>query len=273
MRSVVVGALVRGSLSGASGAMAVVSAGLAVVTLLLAAPQANAQTSALENGSISIQVNVLDPIVLPQSPQSVVPTSLSRVNNELTAIAFQENLFATAGFVVPVTDPGAFPIAGLQATAMNAAAAFETAAGVLGGQMGLIGTNKVCLFGACSTAVSNLNVPLDPVGVGGPAFATGAVNLTVVGAPWTAGTAAIGTVTRMGGTAAATQNGGATIANDVTLVTPVFVSTNIGASAVVPVWGTLNFTVTTSSPEPGTIAGLGAAIAALTAMGLARRKG
>ncbi len=48
------------------------------------------------------------------------------------------------------------------------------------------------------------------------------------------------------------------------LVTPIFISTNIGASAVVPAFGflTLHFV-----PEPGTALLLGAGIAALIAGG------
>jgi len=56
--------------------------------------------------------------------------------------------------------------------------------------------------------------------------------------------------------------------NVVELVTPIFVSTNIGASSVVAVYGRLGFTI----PEPGTVAALGAAVISLVAMGVARRR-
>jgi hypothetical protein len=56
--------------------------------------------------------------------------------------------------------------------------------------------------------------------------------------------------------------------NVIELVTPVFVSTNLGASSVVAVYGSLGFTV----PEPGTIAALGAAFISLVAVGVARRR-
>jgi hypothetical protein len=269
MRSVV-GARVRGAFgfgSFAFGSLGLLAA-FAVSALLLAAPQ-QAGADVVSGGEIRIQINVLDPIVLPQSPATVAPTGVSRNGNAIATVGLPAGLFATTGFVVPVTDEGAFPIAGIQATASNAAANFANTGMGLGGQMGLIGSNKVCLFGPCSAAVQNLNVPLNVVGIGGVATVVGAVNLTVLGASWTTGTAQIGTITRMGGTSAMVN--GTAVTNDVTLVTPVFVSTNIGASAVVPVFGTLVFTVT-PSPEPGTIAGLGAAIAALTAVGLSRRK-
>lgn len=265
MRSVV-GARVRSFGFGSFGSSGLLAA-FAVSALLFEAPQA--QADVISDGQISIQINVLDPIVLPQSPTTVAPTGISRNGNAIATIGFQAGLFATSNFIVPVTDEGAFPIAGIQATASNAAANFANTGNGLGGQMGLIGSNKVCLFGPCSAAVQNLDVPLSVVGIGGAATVAGAVNLTVLGASWTTGTAQIGTITRMGGTSAMVN--GTNVTNDVTLVTPVFVSTNIGASSVVPAFGTLSFTVTTS-PEPGTIAGLGAAIAALTAVGLSRRK-
>ena len=140
--------------------------------------------------------------------------------------------------------------------------------------MPLKGVTKVCLFGTCSAAVSNLSVPVSVVG--GPTATTAvaaAVNVTVRGAPWTQGVAAVGTITAMGNAGAQTQTTtiGGKISNTVTLVTPVFISTNIGASSVVPGFGNLNFTLT-SAPEPGTLAALGAAIASLVGVGLVRRR-
>ncbi|RIL00026.1 MAG: hypothetical protein DCC71_19435 [Proteobacteria bacterium] len=44
-----------------------------------------------------------------------------------------------------------------------------------------------------------MTVALDVVGAGGVATVEGAVNVTVVGAPWTTGTVSIGTMTEMGG--------------------------------------------------------------------------
>ena len=147
--------------------------------------------------------------------------------------------------------------------------------GKLGGVMPLVGVNKVCLFGTCSVAVTNLSVPISVVGgPGSAAAASGAVNITVVGAPWTQGTAAIGSISQMGNFGAATQmnNTASSISNVVSLVTPIFVSTNISGSEVVPVFGFLNFTLTSTVPEPGTVAAFGAAIVSLVAVGFARRR-
>ena len=55
----------------------------------------------------------------------------------------------------------------------------------------------------------------------------------------------------------------------VTLVTPVFISTNIGASAVIPGFGILNLHFV---PEPGTLMLLGSGIAGLVAFGRSRAR-
>ena len=227
--------------------------------------------------SLQLVINALDPIgVALETP--VTATSASR-NGEmlLTTVAFEGGLFATSQVIIPVTDDSAFPIAGIQATVSNASANFSRASGggPIGGTMPLVGVNKVCLFAPCSSAVANLSVPVSVVGgTGGSAFVTGAVNLTVRGAPWTQATAAVGASTIMGNAGEATQvtNSASSISNVVNLVTPVFVSTNIGASAVVPVFGSLNFTLTSTAPEPGALAALGAAIVSLVAVGISRRR-
>jgi hypothetical protein len=173
-----------------------------------------------------------------------------------------------------VTDPAAFPIAGVQVTAMNAAGNF-TGDGdddpPLAGSMAILGVAKVCLFTPCNAGPpANVAVPLSNVGVGGTATVSALVNLTVIGAPWTTGTAAVGTNTQMGlahGPGSLTSST-ALPGGVVQLVTPVFVSTNIGASAVLPVFAraTLQFI-----PEPGTLILLGSGIVGLVAFGRTRQ--
>lgn len=229
----------------------------------------------ITEGSLQTSINNLDPIeALLNAPVAASPYSRDG-SGQLTLIGFAAQAFATTSVVVPVTDAGAFPIAGIQATVANDDASFAREDGKFGGIMPLIGVNKVCLFAACTSAVSNLSVPVSVVGLGGAAAVTGAVNLTVIGAPWTQGTAAVGTISIMGNAGGATQmlNEAETqYTNEISLVTPIFVSTNIGASAVVPVFGRLNFTVAAPAPEPGTIAAFGAAIISLLAVGFARRR-
>lgn len=171
--------------------------------------------------------------------------------------------------LVPVTDPGLFPIAGLIGTIENDAGHFARGGGTLGGEMPLPGVYKVCLYTACDGAPSNLSVPLTPIGAGGQAFATGGVNLTVFGAPWTTGTAAIGTVTRNGFAFGPASAAGSTAqaGGRLQLVTPIAITTNIGASAVIPAFATLTLHFV---PEPATLVLLAGGVAALAVAGARR---
>ncbi len=211
-------------------------------------------------GSLAVQISALDPVTLPGAGTAIINGSGG--GGALTGLELPQGVFAVTAIVVPVTDPGAFPIAGVQVTAANGAGSFNGS----GGMMPINGSSKVCLFGPCGSAVANLDVPLSNVGVGGTALVTGAVNLTVVGAPWTTGTAAIGAMTIMGGKSPASNTGAPS--GTITLVTPIFISSNIGASAVVPAFAILNLHFV---PEPGTLMLLGSGIAGLVAFGRSRR--
>jgi hypothetical protein len=243
--------------------LGVLAAGLIAVGV---AGQAHAVTLDF-TGSIAIQLSTLDPVLIDGSGS--VTVNGAGAAGHLTALELPASPFATTALVLPVTNPDSFPIAGVQITAHNAGGSFTGSGGAgFGGQMPINGFSKVCLFGPCSAAVSNLNVPLDVVGQGGVVLVTDAVNLTVIGAPWTTGTAAVGEFTQMGSVAPASNTGAGE--GSVTLVTPIFISTNIGASSVVPGFGILSLTL--QSPEPGTIAAFGAAFVALVAVGLSRRR-
>jgi hypothetical protein len=242
-----------------------------LVLLGLAASSEAAQLP-FRNATISVQISTLEPLTVPSSG-SISGT----LNGSVGATAVQSatmpaGAFAVTGFVVPVTDPGAAPIAGVQATIMNAVGSFTAAgggAGNFGGVMGLIGVNKVCLFAACPSAVANVTVPISVVGKGGKAYATFYVNVTVGGAPWTSGTLMV--PTQMGGSLNTTGGRGAPGTDGyaaVKLVTPIFVSTNIGSSALVPAFSVLEFEV----PEPDVLALGAAAVGALVVLGVRRRK-
>jgi len=93
----------------------------------------------------------------------------------------------------------------------------------------------------------------------------------VIGAPWTAGKAAVGTLTQMGfqhGPASLTS-WTAAASGQVRLVTPIFVSTNIAAISVLRGFAlmTLHFV-----PEPATLLLLAAGIAALARVGRRRMR-
>jgi hypothetical protein len=217
-------------------------------------------------GATSISLAGLAPIAIPGAGTAIV--NGSGPGGHLTGLTVPASPFGVTGFVLPVTDPAAFPIAGVQVTAHNATGVFGgVGGGGFGGSMPINGVSKVCLFGPCSAAVSNLVVPLSVVGAGGAAIVTGAVNLTVIGAPWTTGTAAVGTITQMGGVSPLSNTGAPSGA--ITLVTPIFISTNIGASAVLPGFGFLSLHFV---PEPGTLMLLGSGIAGLVAFGRSRAR-
>jgi hypothetical protein len=239
---------------------------VAAAAIVLAASGARAAAVPFTT-SLVLQIATLPPVVIPGAGTVIVNGSAG--GSHIHSLAFAGSTFATSGLVLSITNPSVFPIAGVHITAHNGAGNFADGGGTLGGVMPIAGVAKVCLFGPCTAAVSNLSVPLSVVGQGGWANPTGAVNLTVIGAPWTTGTAAVGTITAMGsahGPASATSStflpGG-----QLKLVTPVFINTAIGASPVVPAFGILTFHFV---PEPATIALLAGGIGLLGIIGRAR---
>jgi hypothetical protein len=240
------------------------SSSIALVAALLIFPASRAESAARTfSGTLAIQVATLAPIAVPGAGIAIVNGSSG--SGHLTALAVPVGAFATTGFVVPITDPGAAPIVGVQVTAANGAGSFAGVggSGSFGGVMPLAGTVKVCLFGPCSIAVANLDVPLSVVGNGGATYVTGAINLTVIGAPWTTGTASIGSITAMGGVAPASST------DFISLVTPIYIIQNVPAGSIVPSFAYLNLSGL-SIPEPGTLVLLGSGIIALVVMGRSR---
>jgi len=241
---------------------------LLAATAILATASGGHAASLPFTATFEIQFATLPPIGVAGAGTALVNGSGG--GSHVHTLALPGSTFATTGLVLPVTDPAVFPINGVQLTAHNGPGNFADGGGTLGGVMPILGIAKVCLFGPCTAAVSNLPIPLSVVGQGGGVFPTGAVNLTVIGAPWTTGTAAVGTITAMGsahGPASGTSSTAAP-SGQLRLVTPVFISTHIGASAVIAAFGILTMHFV---PEPGLIALVGAGIALLGAIGRAKR--
>jgi hypothetical protein len=241
----------------------------AILTIGLANPSAATPTP-FYNATLSTKFPNLTPVVV-SGATAVTAVGVSRnAGGVITQLTVPKSLFQTQGFLLPVTDPAAAPIAGILVTESNATGMFTHASGKLAGPMPLVGVNKVCLFAPCTAGPpANLVVPIGVVGLGGAVTVSQQVNITALGAPWTVGTAAVGSVSITGfvkATALPTSMHGPGTA--IELVTPIFVSTNIGASAVVPVFSSLNLVV--PSPEPGIGAACGAAIAMLLVMGRRR---
>jgi len=265
----------------------VLGAGLPAAFLVIGlAGPSEATPTPFFNGALTTILATLPPVTTPANTGVSSTVGLSRnAGGAITKLTIPKSLFTTMAFILPVTDPGAAPIKGVQVTQANNTGMFAPSAGHLAGLMPLNGVNKVCLFAGCaSQPVANLTVPISPVGSGGNVTVSSLVNITAIGAPWTAGTALVGTVSVKGFTATQpitvpTPMGGTEMINTMTpmgakgtaiqLVTPIFVSTSIGASAVVPAFSLLNLMVP-ATPEPGVAAAYGVAIGTLLVLGRRR---
>lgn len=229
--------------------------GLLAAAAVMVAGQAQAAPTAW-TGSLAVGIGTLPPI-------AALGSGVANYSGGST-FTLAAGEFATV-VTIPVTDPGAFPIAGIKATVSNNAGSFAGGSGI----MGVAGTANVCLFAGCGAPPpANVNVPFTVAGTrgvgigGGPILVGGYVSVTVQGAPWTVGTATI--MTSMGGTV--TQMG-YVAGNNVQLVTPIVINTNIGASATLPAFGILNLTFV---PEPGTLLLLASGVAGLAVLGRKR---
>jgi hypothetical protein len=239
--------------------------GLVFAQSAAAAPLSFQGLLTVEVGGIGVSLSV--------SGSGVAQVDGSGGGLHLDAITLPAGAFSASQLRMPLTDPGVFPVAGIQLTVSNQTGAFSAAGGGLGGPMPLDGSFRFCLQAPCGSTYqpANLVVPLTGVaGTDGTVTAKGAVNLTVIGAPWTTGTAAIGTITRMGFAHGPESLASSTAQTSgvVQLVTPIFISTNLGASSVLPGFATLTLHFV---PEPGTLALLAAGILAFAWRGARSR--
>jgi len=229
---------------------------LAISSLFLAAEQpAHAVVQTLSSASLSITFSTLPVIPLTWSGTGSADVTATSITG-LTAGIF--NFTGT----IPVTDPGAFPIAGLAVVgATNGVGNFsgvDTSSG--GGLMAVKGLINSCLFASCAAPPqSNVTIPFtaagaNGVGLGGsPVSFTGLVNVTVHGTQWTTGTATVGSTS---------QSGSPFSGGSVKLVSAATIRTNIGPGVDSPLFAILNLTFI---PEPGTMLLLGSGLVGLAA--------
>ncbi len=215
---------------------------------------ARADSLPIRNLSLEIQILDLDPLVIPTtvgaggSSIEGTRTPSSITNLELPAALFAGTdievpvvgvpLLGTIGVFDVVSGPGSFAIVGSE----------------LEGTLALDGELEACLeFGTPGECLEFpppgpfLTWNLGVVGSGGSSTANqGANSLTLVGAPWTTGEAAVGTESRLG---SISPLGDGFLA--VELVTPIRFDTDLPApNDTIPAFGLLTFEV----PEPGSSA-------------------
>jgi hypothetical protein len=240
---------------------------LAALAWVLLAP-ATASAAALPfRATLEFAFSTLAPIVVTGTGTAV---SDGPIGGAFQSLAIPAGAVATAGIVVPVTDPGAAPIQGVVLSASNPAATFDRSSGALGGTMPLQGILKVCLFEPCGAAIANLVVPLSPFGAEVTVATNNALpggTNTVFGAPWTTGTATNFSFTAMGSARGPASGASTTFSpgGRIRLVVPVVMLSNI---AVVPARATFTIEFV---PEPTTLVLLGGGIGALAIAGRARR--
>jgi hypothetical protein len=223
------------------------------------------------NGSLSLQLAKLPPLVIPGSTTADLDGT-SPIPMHFDTIALPASPYGTTpALVQSLTTPPLPPIHGWQLLAHNLGGTFSGAP--FGGVLPLQGVAKLCLFGACggSGNLANLSVPLNVAGAGGTATVPGAgsmPSLTVRGAAWTTGTAAVGTLTVMGSPISYMEHLPYNVTSaTVTLVTPIFISTSLSGAEVVPMFATLWVQVV---PEPTTLLLLGLGITSCAVAGRRR---
>ncbi|RIK95867.1 MAG: hypothetical protein DCC71_22935 [Proteobacteria bacterium] len=237
-------------------------------SLLGLAPAARAAVLPFE-GTLEVRIGGADSlfaITTTAAGSAFAQVNGSGAAGHLQSLEVGAGAFDSGVVEVPLTDPAAAPFVGMQLDVENQAGSFSGTGGAgFGGAMPLAGSFRLCTYPApCMSAVNNLVVPLTVVGHASTHTQVGALNLTVVGAPWTTGTVAVGSLTAMGGVGPLSNTGAPS--GTVTLVTPIFISTNL-TNAVVPSFATMSLHFV---PEPTTLTLLGAALVGVGALGRSR---
>ena len=262
---------------------------LAAIAIALGAAGQSQAVSLPYSGSLQFGVGAIEPVTLTGGGTAIVNGTgggghlfgLQILGGDIAGAAsvvvynaapISGILFAGGGTAVHLGNSFAYFV--VTGSASNGSGSFgnlSNSAANFAGVMPFNGAAIVCLFGPCSGFPgANLAVPISPVGQGGTSIASGAVNITAIGAPWLKNTAIIADSTAMGfqhGPASAPTSSAAAGSGVLSLVSPVFVSTSLDAFPVVPSFArfTIHFI-----PEPGTLLLVGSGIAGLAIVGRRR---
>jgi len=265
--------------------------GLIVAATLGVTGQATAATVSF-TGTLSTQLATLPAVTLSGSGTATIS------GTSITSLQLPSHAFSLPFLSIPITDPAASPIVGLQQKNIANGAGSFSGGPPIAGKMALQGESITCLLGSalgCSNTVTNggptanLIVPFTVNGTRGVGLGGGriipppkaGIHISVQGNPWTAGTAALntgmGTLKVLGFLHGPASMGAATAGQAsgvVELVTPTLISTSIGTSATIPSFGVLklHFTTSPAVPEPGTLLLVSSGVVGLSVLGRRRMK-
>jgi hypothetical protein len=182
--------------------------------------------------------------------------------------------------VVPITDPAASPYFGIDLSLENGAGAFTgPLPGSLAGSMPLQGVARLCVFAPCPSPIATVSFPLSPVGAGGSATAvSGQIHVTVIGQPWTVGTASYTVFGSPAGTVMGLAHGPISATSTVAqtggtlqLVSPAAIDGNhLGVDRPLPAFATLTIEFV-PEPRSALLVAATATLLALSWRGLRRR--
>ncbi len=241
----------------------------ASAVLGLVGPSAAAELP-IRNASLTIRISDLAEFEIPRSPgPSSFVVNGERNGNQLLSLSLQQGRFTLSTIASPID---VSPVAGVGLSSVrNDVGLFEDGGASFGGSMAIRGFAWVCLFAPCqfeSLPQDAISLPLDVVGAGGSVSESfgSALDVTLIGAPWTTGLVEVGSDMETG-SIGPVPNGGGYLA--VRLVTPISIETSLAdPDDLIPAFGILTFEV----PEPGTLALGLAAVGTLVAIGVALRR-